>query len=246
MVTVCVSDVHLGYRHCRREAFLRFLEALAGWREVGRLVLLGDIMDMWRRDMAGVVLESAPVLSRLVALSRRIRVYYVAGNHDYHLGGLRNFNYPFSFSRKLTLREGGVVYRFSHGYEFDPSLPRAYFDALCYTGDGLGELGGRAYDGLAWVLKKGQGAKEKVARMLLPPEKRLLSHEEAIHQRALASVGEGEVLVFGHTHRPFVRGRVANCGSWVADSSHGCTYVVLDKGRLSLETFPGQKSQKGD
>ena len=123
MVTVCVSDVHLGYRHCRREAFLRFLEALAGWREVGRLVLLGDIMDMWRRDMAGVVLESAPVLSRLVALSSRIRVYYVAGNHDYHLGGLRNFNYPFSFSRKLTLREGGVVYRFSHGYEFDPSLP---------------------------------------------------------------------------------------------------------------------------
>ena len=239
MVTICVSDVHLGYRHCRREAFLRFLEALAGWREVGRLVLLGDIMDMWRRDMAGVVLESAPVLSRLMTLPSRIRVYYVAGNHDYHLGGLRNFHYPFPFSRKLTLREGGVVYRFSHGYEFDPSLSHAYFDALCYTGDGLGELGGRAYDGLARVLKRGQGVKDKVARMLLPPEKRLLSHEDAMHQRAVASVGEGEVLVFGHTHWPFVQGRVANCGSWVADSSPSGTYVRLEKGTLSLETFPG-------
>ena len=239
MVTICVSDVHLGYGHCRREAFLRFLEALAGWQEVGRLVLLGDIMDMWRRDMAGVVLENAPVVSALMCLPARIRVYYVAGNHDYHLGGLRGFRYPFPFSRRLTLREGGAVYRFCHGYEFDPSLSRALFDALCYTGDSLGEVGGRAYDGLARVLRGGQGVTEKVARMLLPPEKRLLSHEDVIHQRALASVREGEVLVFGHTHRPFVQGSVANCGSWVADSSPNCTYVVLEKGRLSLECFPG-------
>jgi UDP-2,3-diacylglucosamine pyrophosphatase LpxH len=201
-----------------RHSFARFLEDMAGWKEVARLVLLGDIMDMWRRDMAGVVLENAAVLSRLAALTARMRVYYVAGNHDYHLGGLKGFHYPYPFSRRLILREGGKTYRFCHGYEFDPSLSRGYFDALCYTGDDLGEVGGRAYDGVSRLLKTGQRATEKVVGMLLPPEKRLPSHEDAIHQRALASVKEGEVMVFGHTHWPFVQGNVANCGSWVADS----------------------------
>ena len=50
---VIVSDLHLGYKNADKDSFNRFLVSLESDNEATDLVLLGDIVDMWRRDAAG-------------------------------------------------------------------------------------------------------------------------------------------------------------------------------------------------
>ena len=59
------------------------------------LVLLGDIVDMWRRDASGVFLENRDTMDRILELPQSIKVHYVAGNHDYHVLHLRNIRAHF-------------------------------------------------------------------------------------------------------------------------------------------------------
>ena len=242
MSLICISDVHLGYQHSRREEFARFLGELAEKKEVEGLVVVGDLLDMWRRDMAGVVLENADILGQMARLS--FPVYYVAGNHDYHVRLLRNFHYPFFFSSQLNLTQAGVTCRFLHGYEFDPTLLQGYFEALCYTSDELGEMGSQAYSLFTRLWQRWPpwpGAKrrrQEMKQMLRPPQERIAGLVQGIEERARAQVGPGEVLVFGHTHRPFAQGNLANCGSWVADSFPSSTYIEITSGQPNLHTFP--------
>ncbi|MGD1061518.1 MAG: hypothetical protein ABR879_08695, partial [Methanomassiliicoccales archaeon] len=58
MKTIVVSDVHLGSEKSDKEAFNAFLISLHDDNEVTDLVLLGDLVDMWRRDASGVFLEN--------------------------------------------------------------------------------------------------------------------------------------------------------------------------------------------
>ncbi len=53
-----VSDQHLGYENSDKKSFNQFLDSLLNEREVTDLVLLGDVVDMWRRDASGVFLEN--------------------------------------------------------------------------------------------------------------------------------------------------------------------------------------------
>jgi hypothetical protein len=53
-----VSDLHLGYKNADKDSFSRFLDSLKSDAETTDLVLLGDIVDMWRRDASGVFLEN--------------------------------------------------------------------------------------------------------------------------------------------------------------------------------------------
>ncbi|HZT36198.1 MAG TPA: hypothetical protein VFA15_09780, partial [Nitrososphaera sp.] len=52
-----------------------------------------------------------------------------------------------------------------------------------------------------------------------------------------------EILVFGHTHRPFVSldGKVVNSGSWVADAAIANTFVELDGSSARLYVFKDSK-----
>ena len=58
------------------------------------LVLLRDVVDMWRRDASGVFLENKDVVDRALLLQKKMRVYYIAGNHDYHVLKLQGHGYP--------------------------------------------------------------------------------------------------------------------------------------------------------
>jgi len=46
---IVISDVHLGDEKCNRESFQRFVSFLAK-QEIEHLVLLGDVLDFWRRS----------------------------------------------------------------------------------------------------------------------------------------------------------------------------------------------------
>lgn len=250
MGIIAVSDVHLGYSSSNKSEFNRFLDSLLKRSDIDKFVICGDLLDMWRRDIAGVVIENADTIYKLQMLKSVMDVYYVVGNHDYHVSALDNFKYQFEFSKILALRDRNRTYLFKHGYDFDPVMNETYFNALCYSSDELGDIGSRAYavwekwaawkDRLRALFQAGR-IKSDISTLLLPAETRLaITERTEINLNACKSVKGGEVLVFGHTHEPFIneRGNVVNLGSWVKESPNHNTYLEVKNGSMALKMFP--------
>ncbi|MGE5575240.1 MAG: UDP-2,3-diacylglucosamine diphosphatase [Ignavibacteria bacterium] len=218
-----VSDVHLGYLNSDTASFNKFLDALQSDSETTDLVLLGDIVDMWRRDASGIFLEYSEIFRKLIKLKEKMRVHYVAGNHDYHVLQLRGQTYPFDFRETLEFKDGKFTYIIKHGFEYDPIQKATVMEALCHVM--FNPIG--VFDGLFGITQ--------------PPEKRLAHILNDLEQRAYATIKKGEILVFGHTHHPFINnaGNFVNTGSWVLDSPIHNTIVELHAGKARLFTFEG-------
>jgi UDP-2,3-diacylglucosamine pyrophosphatase LpxH len=80
--TVVISDPHFGYSGFNKPEFDNFLDYLKGGGKVSRLVLLGDIFDLWRVDATEAVSFGYNYIEKLREVCNDI--YYLAGNHDYH------------------------------------------------------------------------------------------------------------------------------------------------------------------
>ena len=256
MKVIVTSDHHLGYANCDKAAFNAFLDELAQENDLTHFVLLGDVVDMWRRDASGVFLEAQDTVRKILALkSKGVQVFYVAGNHDYHVLDLSNPNYPITFSKELTLNDGPVTYRFVHGYEFDPEQKTPFMRFLCRV---MSDAGG-ALENQIWVdfnslnniFSKIEPSFVKAdiaaiaAKLQRGPEVRLKDSLSKINATACKQVKPGEVLIFGHTHIPFINKaeNVVNTGSWVKDSDPHNTYVELVGGKPRLFTFGPPKQE---
>lgn len=254
MKVVIASDQHLGYANSDKRSFSAFLGQLSEDKEVTDLVLLGDVVDMWRRDASGVFLENWDIISKIHDLGQKMTVYYIAGNHDYHVLSLINHDYPFKFLQDLVLTDGQHKYRFKHGWEFDPAQKIPFMEALCRVmSDQAGDFESGAWATLTrewtdfqyWLrsfLDK-NNIRQSITDLQLPPEQRLKDTIGAIEGSACSSVRPGEVLIFGHTHRPFVNTTetAVNSGSWVTDAPVHNTYVELSNGKPRLFQFGGRE-----
>ena len=80
---IVVSDVHLGCQSSNKKEFMQFLE-MCDTPEIDHLVLLGDILDFWRRNNAHVIVENSDVLEKIGHLKAK-KIHYVVGNHDYYI-----------------------------------------------------------------------------------------------------------------------------------------------------------------
>ncbi len=254
MTTIVVSDVHLGYKNCNKKDFNKFLDELSKMDELNHIVICGDFIDMWRRDLVGVMLENADIFIKLKDIQKSgVTVDYVAGNHDYHILKLNDYGYQFVFHEEFFLTMDDIKYKFLHGYEFDCDQDKIYFDALCYSSDKLGDIAGNAWkifnsgkSRLGWVLGFFDKRKDmrKLRALLLTPEERQKNAIvfERIEKKACRSVKKGEVLIFGHTHEPFINTteNVANAGSWVKDHTPSNTYLEIKDGKISLKIFGGE------
>jgi UDP-2,3-diacylglucosamine pyrophosphatase LpxH len=145
MVIIATSDQHLGYANSDKPAFNAFLDQLQDCENVTDFVLLGDVVDMWRRDASGVFLENRDTFDRIASLQKNMNVHYVAGNHDFHVTKLKNQSedqaYPFDFPTCLQLPKENPKYRFVHGYQFDFEQTELWSDALCrISTDTLGNI----------------------------------------------------------------------------------------------------------
>jgi UDP-2,3-diacylglucosamine pyrophosphatase LpxH len=253
---IATSDHHLGCANADKAAFNAFLDELAQENDVTHLVLLGDFVDMWRRDASGVFLEGHDTIEKILALkSRDVQVFYLAGNHDYHVVDLDNPAYPVQFSKELSLIDGQVTYRFVHGYQFDPEQKLPFMAFLCRVMSDkaapLEEHLWTDFNSLNSIFSKIEPSFVKAdlaaiaGRLQRPPEDRLRGSVAQINSTACKQVRPGEVLVFGHTHVPFVNKaeNVANCGSWVKDSNPHNTYVELSGGKPRLFIFGAQKQE---
>lgn len=137
-----VSDVHLGngsskdhmVRGNRERLLFDFLDAVE--RSQGRLVILGDLLDLWRFRLDDVLGRWEGLLDRFASLSPD----YVLGNHDAKLREdpvCRDWHPLFKWLRSpFTERIGDRRFCFMHGHEVDPFIP-ACLDRWGYL---LGEL----------------------------------------------------------------------------------------------------------
>jgi len=250
MKVVVTSDHHLGSATADKEAFNAFLDVLQNDDKLTHFVLLGDVVDMWRRDAAGVFLENHDTISKVFALqSRGVKVYYLAGNHDYHVLNLQLPSYPFRFLSELEIPDGPVTYRFVHGHNYDPEQKEHIIALLCRTmSDNLGNFESNLWTNLNHfeeVLEKypiigsKSEVRELVDRLRRRPEERLQSSIDKINEIACKDAKPNQILVFGHTHAPFINKteNVVNSGSWVKDAKIHNTYVEISEGKPRLYVF---------
>lgn len=241
--------MHLGYERSDTEGFSSFLDSLSARNDVDAFVILGDFVDMWRRDASGVFLENHEILEKILRLRERIDVSVVAGNHDYHLLQLKHHKYPLEALPHKVIDRGDVRYRLVHGWEFDLEQRPLIMELLCHNfSDSLGALESgvfadlKKFDSEVRALLEGHQEPHELARRLMqPPEQRLQATISDVERKAFAARQPGEILVFGHTHRPFVSegDTVANTGSWVTDAVVHDTYVELDGRGARLFTMDG-------
>ena len=249
---IVASDVHLGYQNSNRQHFLNFLEEVC--KPLGsddHLVLLGDILDFWRRNNVTVAMENELVFNVLLSLNSKI--HYIVGNHDYTLITLKLPNQQFFDVRKnLRLEEGGIPYNFIHGYQlealavFEPLTIEEY-ESLCVslcqrTGDFIGDILSVLWDTIHLSFKKGDKRQRTISSIAEVPESRRDMHK--VEQLARSSIrdlflglSKNERLIFGHTHRPFVEENVANSGSWVSDAAVQNTYLKIGQGKMELKIY---------
>ena len=138
---VVISDVHLGYEHCDKTLLNQFLDELGQDQRGHRPGAPGRYRGHVAQGRFGSLPREPGHHQPILDLPESVKVHYVAGNHDYHVLGLRNsrsfFRYPIPFSSELTITDGEFTYRFLHGYEFEYGTkednPTMYqvMDALC-------------------------------------------------------------------------------------------------------------------
>jgi UDP-2,3-diacylglucosamine pyrophosphatase LpxH len=230
---IAVSDVHLGTEKSNEAAFSEFLGSLHDDKKLTDLVLMGDILDMWHRDASGMFLENMDAIKVIRDLQSKLRVHWVAGNHDYHLLRLKNraphYHYPFEFKETLELKDGDHTYRFMHGYEFEYGneleFMKPIMEVFCHLmSDSLMMRAGNFH---------------------AKPQVRLKDNLDGIQRRAHEEVRgkPGQILVFGHTHHPFINRAedLVNTGSWVKDANPRNTYLELKGGKARLFIFKGEE-----
>lgn len=241
MTIVVASDQHLGYAHSNVGSFRAFLDGLAQRDDVDTLVVLGDFVDMWRRDVSGLFLEFNDVVEKVLELQRKMKVVCVAGNHDFHLLQLTDPGYPLKFTRDATIEGDGVEYVLKHGWEFDPEQKEPIMELLCHNlsddqgrlrsdvWDELNKIGGGVLDSVRDLVNL-PDRDDRLQHLMAPPEVRLAGEYSVVEDSAISSVGPDQILVFGHTHHPFLSAtkNVANSGSWISDETTTNTYVELD------------------
>lgn len=233
--TVFVSDVHLGCRGCEAERLLAFLRSV----NAERLVLVGDIVDLWslKRSVYWPAAHQE-VLRTILALARRgTEVIYVPGNHDaacrefcgVEVAGVevhREFVHVAADGRRYLVMHGDSL---DGAVQFSGALRRFgafMYDVMMWLGRGVHAarrlLGLGRWSLATWVKERVPEARTYVDRF-----------ERAAAHAALRRGLDG--VICGHIHRPGVREvdgiLYCNDGDWVEH----CTALVEDRsGRLSL------------
>jgi len=233
--SIFISDVHLGYRGCRADYLLHFLESV----EARNIFVIGDLIDFWslRRSVYWPASHQEVLRTLLTRARTGSRVVYIPGNHDElarDLCGLRygpvevhrDFVYETADGRRLLLLHGD---EFDEDVKFGPLLKRvgeAAYEVILGLNHGLHALRrrfGYGYWSLAhWIKHQVPNAVRYIDRF-----------EEAAARHAVSRGVDG--VICGHIHRPAMREidgiLYCNDGDWV----ESCTSLVEDmNGRLAI------------
>jgi UDP-2,3-diacylglucosamine pyrophosphatase LpxH len=237
---IVVSDVHLAERANDPQVkaddamFLEFLDYIASnqLEDGGDLVLLGDIVDLWRRDFVKALIESEAIVQKLIKLKSKVNIHYLAGNHDFHMLQMKNLfsdKFPFPVTKELRLEESKKKFYFIHGYQLEVlanpyyksmSAYETFSEGLCLAGDDTGNAADKLWEtfeasksALEGLKRLPADIKGALTSMMNPPDNRMSGDHQAHSMVELLSISSArnvylgmesdEVLIFGHTHDPF-------------------------------------------
>jgi len=200
--SVFISDVHLGTKGCKAKRLLAFLDSF----DAENLFLVGDIIDGWALRRRHYWTKSqTEVIRKILKLSERMNVYYIAGNHDEFVRPF--FKYGFQFGSFTILddfnyqaRDGRKVF-VSHGDYFDLTMkiPSPVINFFAHIWDYIphgdnDSFSDKMYDVL--------GTERTIKKYL--------------------TVKGYDCAITGHTHSPKIKDTYMNCGDWVTN----CTALV--------------------
>ncbi|MFW9963776.1 MAG: hypothetical protein ACFFCX_09450 [Candidatus Sifarchaeia archaeon] len=146
---IAVADLHLGSHLANKSGFYDFMHNFLepNQNDISHIVLLGDILDLWRYRNSEVLQQNFDVLTELGRLD--MTKNYLAGNHDYAIFNLLNKNASLAnpgsagvldqVSETLEIQYDGIKLRFIHGHQVDYWAALSFYEvfsqAMCLVDD---------------------------------------------------------------------------------------------------------------
>lgn len=201
--SVFISDIHLGTKGCKAKRLHAFLDSF----DAENLFLVGDIIDGWAlRRRHYWTKTQTEVLRRILKLSEKMNVVYIAGNHDEFIRPFFKFDIQFGKFQILDSFDyygiDGRSYFVSHGDYFDLTMkiPTPIINFCAHIWDYIphDESAGSFTDKMFALL-----GTERVIR-------KYINHKNY------------DCAITGHTHDPMIKDDYMNCGDWVSN----CTALV--------------------
>lgn len=218
---VIISDVHLGTYGCHSEELLRYLKSI----KPKRLILNGDIIDMWQFSKRYWPKSHMQVVKHITGLlAKGTKITYLTGNHDEMLRKFAGFRLgSFQIGNKKVLSLNGQSAWIFHGDVFDVTMRYSKW---------LAKLGAIGYDTLIlinsfvnFILKLFGRGKISLSKRVKDSVKQAVKFIDDFEKTAadIAITNGYNYVVCGHIHQPAMRkittekGEVTylNSGDWV-------------------------------
>lgn len=218
---VILSDIHLGTYGCHAEELLRYLKSI----RPKRLVLNGDIIDMWQFSKRYWPKSHMQVVKHITGLlTKNTKITYLTGNHDEMLRKFAGFRLgSFRIDNKALLTLNGKKAWIFHGDVFDVTMQHSKW---------LAKLGAIGYDTLIlinttvnWLLNKMGYEKISLSKRVKDSVKTAVKFINNFEKTAadIAIENQYDYVICGHIHQPELRkiktekGEVMylNSGDWI-------------------------------
>jgi UDP-2,3-diacylglucosamine pyrophosphatase LpxH len=151
---IVVADLHLGSQMANKSGFSKFVQEFLepNQDDISHLILLGDILDLWRNKNSQVIVENLDILTELGQLD--MKKNYLVGNHDYAILSLLSNQSTLSVSHEsigvfdhvsetLSLESNGLKLKFIHGHQIDYWCALGFYEifsqAMCFVDDNDGQ-----------------------------------------------------------------------------------------------------------
>ncbi|MAU26994.1 MAG: UDP-2,3-diacylglucosamine hydrolase [Muricauda sp.] len=216
-----ISDVHLGTYGCHADELIAYLNSI----EPKKLVLNGDIIDIWQFSKRYFPASHLKVLKKLIGMAAKgVQVFYITGNHDEVLRKFADTTVGnVTIANKLVLELDGKKAWIFHGDVFDISIQNAKW---------LAKLGGYGYDLLILLNRMVNGFLNKMGKERYSLSKRIkngvksaVKYVDNFERTAcdLAIENGYDYVVCGHIHQPkkeMYANKMGSCtylnsGDWV-------------------------------
>jgi len=244
---VVLSDVHLGTYGCHAEELLRYLKSI----RPKRLILNGDIIDMWQFSKRYWPKSHMQVIKHLASLlTKYTRIIYLPGNHDEMLRKFAGFRLgSFTIDNKVLLRLNGKKAWIFHGDVFDVTMQHSKWIAkLGAMGYGILILINRFVNWVLLGLGYGKISLSKKVKDSVKGAVKFINNFEST-AAGIAIGNQYDYVVCGHIHQPDMRTIVTekgqtlylNSGDWVEN----LTALEFDGKDWSIYRYHDDKVAQG-